>query len=88
MTKRRIKNLCKFGVIFALILILLSNFLKVGNLLDGIRIRGFYMEPENSLDVVTLGASETYTSIAPGSLWKIMDLQAIIIRWQEIRFLL
>ena len=70
MTKRRIKNLCKFGVIFALILILLSNFLKVGNLLDGIRIRGFYMEPENSLDVVTLGASETYTSIAPGILWQ------------------
>lgn len=70
MTKRRIKNLWRFGIILALILILLSNFFKVGNLLDGIRIRGFYMEPENSLDVVTLGASETYTSIAPGILWK------------------
>ncbi len=70
MTKRRIKNLCRFGVILALILILLSNFLMVGNLLDGIRIRGFYMEPKNSLDVVTLGASETYTSISPGLLWK------------------
>ncbi|MGN0267791.1 MAG: hypothetical protein ACI4D7_08950 [Lachnospiraceae bacterium] len=28
------------------------------------------MEPENSLDVVVIGASETYTAIAPGMLWE------------------
>lgn len=68
--KKRIKSLCCFGIVFVVILVLLGNLLKVNNMSDSIRLRGFYMEPENSLDVVTIGASETYTAIAPGILWK------------------
>lgn len=70
MNKKRIIKLCCFGLIFVLLLGIVSSFLQVNSLADGIRIKGFYMEPENSLDVVTIGASETYTSIAPGILWE------------------
>jgi hypothetical protein len=47
-----------------------AGFLKVNSLPDSVRIKGFYLEPEDSLNMVTIGASETYTSIAPGLLWK------------------
>ena len=70
MKKRTIIKLCCFGLIFTLLLGITSQFLQVNSLADGIRVKGFYMEPENSLDMVTIGASETYTSIAPGILWK------------------
>ena len=70
MKKRTIIKLCCFGLVFALLLGITSQFLQVNSLADGIRVKGFYMEPENSLDMVTIGASETYTSIAPGILWK------------------
>lgn len=70
MKKRRIIKLCCFGLVFTLLLGIVSQFLQVNSLADGIRVKGFYMEPENSLDMVTIGASETYTSIAPGILWK------------------
>ena len=70
MKKRTIIKLCCFGLVFTLLLGITSQFLQVNSLADGIRVKGFYMEPENSLDMVTIGASETYTSIAPGILWK------------------
>ena len=47
-----------------------AGFLKVNSLPDSVRIKGFYLEPKDSLNMVTIGASETYTAIAPGLLWK------------------
>lgn len=70
MKKKRIIKLCCFGLVFILLLGVISRFLQVNSLADAVRVKGFYMEPENSLDMVTIGASETYTSIAPGILWK------------------
>lgn len=70
MNKKRILKLCCFGLVFLLFLSGVSGFLKVNSFSDGLRIRGFYLEPKDSLDVVTIGASETYTAIAPGMLWK------------------
>ena len=64
MKKRTIIKLCCFGLVFTLLLGITSQFLQVNSLADGIRVKGFYMEPENSLDMVTIGASETYTSVS------------------------
>ena len=69
MNKKRIVKLCCFGLVFLLFLGGVSAFLQVNSFPDGLRIKGFYLEPENSLDMVTIGASETYTAIAPGMLW-------------------
>lgn len=34
------------------------------------RVRGFYLEDENSIDVVTIGSSEIYCAFAPGLIYK------------------
>ena len=70
MMKKRILKLSCFGLIFMLFLSGAAGFLKVNSLPDSVRIKGFYLEPKDSLNMVTIGASETYTSIAPGLLWK------------------
>ena len=67
--KKKIISLCCFGLVFVLLLGAIARFLQVNSLTDSIRVRGFYLEPRNTLDMVTIGASETYTSIAPGVLW-------------------
>lgn len=68
--KKRILKLSCFGLIFMLFLSGTAGFLKVNSLPDSVRIKGFYLEPKDSLNMVTIGASETYTAIAPGLLWK------------------
>ena len=68
--KKRILKLSCFGLIFMLFLSGAAGFLKVNSLPDSVRIKGFYLEPKDSLNMVTIGASETYTAIAPGLLWK------------------
>lgn len=68
--KKRILKLSCFGLIFMLFLSGAAGFLKVNSLPDGVRIKGFYLEPKDSLNMVTIGASETYTAIALGLLWK------------------
>ena len=70
MMKKRILKLSCFGLIFMLFLSVAAGFLKVNSLPDSVRIKGFYLEPKDSLNMVTIGASETYTAIAPGLLWK------------------
>ena len=70
MMKKRILKLSCFGLIFMLFLSGAAGFLKVNSLPDSVRIKGFYLEPKDSLNMVTIGASETYTAIAPGLLWK------------------
>lgn len=70
MMKKRILKLSYFGLIFMLFLSGTAGFLKVNSLPDNVRIKGFYLEPKDSLNMVTIGASETYTAIAPGLLWK------------------
>ena len=68
--KKRILKLSCFGLRFMLFLSGAAGFLKVNSLPDSVRIKGFYLEPKDSLNMVTIGASETYTAIAPGLLWK------------------
>ena len=63
--KKRILKLSCFGLIFMLFLSGAAGFLKVNSLPDSVRIKGFYLEPKDSLNMVTIGASETYTAIDP-----------------------
>lgn len=62
------------AVIFLLIVVLLysaaANVLSVNNTWDMRHIRGFYLEPKDSLDVVMLGASELYTGFSSPLAWQ------------------
>lgn len=69
MTKEKLLASIKFILLFVAILFVLSKLMSFNNNRDSIRLKGFYKEPENTLDVVTLGASEVFTAIAPGQLW-------------------
>lgn len=62
------------AVIFLLIVVLLygacTDVLSVNNARDMCHVRGFYLEPKNSLDVVFLGASELYTGFCAPLAWE------------------
>lgn len=62
------------AVIFLLVVVLiygaLTDVLSVNNPADQRHIRGFYLEPKDSLDVVLLGASELYTGYCAPLVWK------------------
>lgn len=47
-----------------------ANVLSVNNTWDMRHIRGFYLEPQDSLDVVMLGASELYTGFSSPLAWQ------------------
>lgn len=73
--KRNLISACAFLLILAVLLGGLSAlFFPKGNALeDGIQepeLYGFLAEPENSLDVVVLGDSIPYCSMAPVRLWQ------------------
>lgn len=70
MKKRRIVKIASLIFTFSLIMIMLAYFFKCNNIYNTLRIKGFYLEEKNSLDVVFIGASETYTAFAPGLAWK------------------
>ena len=64
MTKIYIKRVLKITFLIAAIVIssILLQFTVLGEISDsGIRVYGFYQEPQNTLDVVLVGASEVYT---------------------------
>ena len=71
------------AVIFVLIAVLgiglISPAFVVNNEWDMRHVHGFFLEPEDSLDVVLIGASQLYTATAPRSRGGTMALQAI--RW-------
>lgn len=45
--------------------VLLMLLFPVNDFDDSVRIRNFYLEPENSLDVIILGSSENYAGYSP-----------------------
>lgn len=68
------KSIVLRTIIFLLIVVLLysacSEILSVNNTWDMRHIRGFYLEPKDSLDVVLLGASELYTGFCSPLAWR------------------
>lgn len=71
------------AVIFVLIVVLgiglISPAFVVNNEWDMRHVHGFFLEPEGSLDVVLIGASQLYTGYSARSRGGTMALQAI--RW-------
>ena len=73
-SRTKSKNRALRAVIFLLVAALLygvlTDVLSVNNPTDQRHIRGFYLEPKNSLDVVLIGASELYTGYCAPRAWK------------------
>ena len=71
------------AVIFVLIAVLgiglISPTFVVNNEWDMRHVHGFFLEPEDSLDVVLIGASQLYTGYSAPLAWRDYGLRAI--RW-------
>ena len=59
-----------FLLIVALVYGALTRLLTVNNATEQQYIRSFYLEPKNSLDVMILGASETFTDYCAPLAWQ------------------
>lgn len=57
-------------MLFALLIVLVSNVMTTADNTDIANIRGFYQEPKDSLDVVLMGPSELYAGYAPTLAWQ------------------
>ena len=62
----RTVKLISLLLIVSLFTLFLQNFVLCHIDHNKLRIDGFYLEDENSLDVVLTGASELYTGFSPG----------------------
>lgn len=60
MTKKQILRISIFCLLVLVLFVFLSEFFVRNSDSDRLRVRGFYMEPENSIDVGLIGASELY----------------------------
>ena len=69
-SKKRALRAVIFLLVAALLYGVLTDVLSVNNPTDQRHIRGFYLEPKNSLDVVLIGASELYTGYCAPRVWK------------------
>ena len=71
--RRRIKLIVK-GVCFCITAVLLFELLnvtmRVSDTITVASVKGFYKEPENSLDVVVIGASEVYADYCATKAWE------------------
>ena len=73
--KRRVyrnRTVMILSLVLAIVLsVLFLQEFVLGNLNhNNERVRGFYLEDENSIDVVTIGSSEVYCAFAPGLNYK------------------
>ena len=59
-----------FLLIVALVYGALTRLLTINNATEQQYIRSFYLEPKNSLDVMILGASETFTDYCAPLAWQ------------------
>lgn len=67
--KKFIRFIC-FLLVLLTVLITASDLLTVSDRKDIMHIKGFFCEPENSLDVTLIGASELYTGFNSPLAWK------------------
>ncbi len=69
-TKKIIVRTLAFCAIFALLFLGSSTFLQVACKISVASVQGYYKEPENTLDVVVIGASEVYSAYCAPLAWK------------------
>ena len=67
---RRLLSVTSFFVIICFIICFGQEYLFVLDDHNPWRIKGFYYEEKNSLDVVFIGASDVYSGICPGKLYE------------------
>ena len=70
MIKKRIIKIVAFAAIFLVLFTAVSEGMVVTDLKSLTNIKGFYKEPENSLDVVMIGPSEMYTGYCAPMAWE------------------
>lgn len=68
--KRRFYKLTAFGIAVILMLGSFNSFLTLNDRRSKLFIKGFYLEPKDSLDVVLIGASELYTGFNSPLAWE------------------
>ena len=74
-TKARWKGILAFTGIFLVLFLIVSDIMSVSDCTSLANIRGFYMEPKNSLDVAMIGPSEFYADYSRN-----MDIHRIRLR--------
>ncbi len=70
MKRKKILGTIAFFTIVILIFAALSSFFSAGDPVSVANIKGFYKEPENSLDVVLVGPSEFYSGYSATLAWE------------------
>ncbi len=65
-----LKRLIAFTCIFFVLFFIVSDVMTVSDCTSLANVRGFYMEPENSLDVALIGPSEFYADYSATQAWK------------------
>lgn len=68
--KRKGKQLFLFGVLFTVLFFIISDLMSVSDCTSLANIKGFYMEPKNSIDVAMIGPSEFYADYSATQAWK------------------
>ncbi|MCR5665220.1 MAG: hypothetical protein K6G01_00190 [Eubacterium sp.] len=67
--KKQIIRFIAFGLIFIALFFVSSACLRVSDLITVANMKSFYKEPENTLDVVFIGASEVYADYCATTAW-------------------
>lgn len=68
--RKNILGAAAFLLIFVMILSFVTTFFKMTDSVNIATIEGFYKEPENSIDVMMIGASEVYADYSATTAWK------------------
>lgn len=67
--KKLIRFIC-FLLVLTVVMCGVNFYFSTNNDRDGVHIKGYFKEPENSLDVVLIGASELYAGFNSPLAWK------------------
>ena len=68
--KKRLPKLLAFGIVMLLMLQLVTFLLVKNDTATECHVRGFYREPDNTLDVAVIGCSEMYADYSPPLAYK------------------
>lgn len=68
--KQNGKRFICFALITAVLFLLASVVLRWNNVKDMMHIKGFFLEEEDTIDVIAIGASEVYTSFNSPLMWE------------------
>ena len=67
---KKIIKATAFALVVAFCLALATDFLSMTDREDTMHVRGYFEEPNNSIDVLMIGASELYTGFSSPLAWK------------------